>query len=1563
MDLFDPSAGSYFDEDFVEEEQQQQIGYEDEDDSEGSGFQDLFGGGEDLSHSENEDADIFGYAQEDEEEEVYDSDGNLFGTGAEAVFGAAASASVGGGASPGDASDESGVFPTDLVLGADSFITLGAEQATPSKQSPTATSEAAAPATTLDTLEKDWLSSTVAIAEVDQVRRAEAVTGQFLETSNLMESVLGRARQNAIAGIADGPDSAAQRTAFLSQTRLWCHLVNTEVEGLRRRVSSAKTIKALLDVSSAVLKVGDPIQVLEANGQWVRGTIIEISDSDPKMFSVVTAAAGSAPQANLEAAERKPAKGNKPLVVPIEKLRLPKGANLHQSGSAAAASTSDALDLSPNFARSFPFTVSINLCLAVLQNVGSGPNADPRVLQSALQSVFGLLANARNGSLLSMDKDGVVVLQSLGAFLEGLPTLSHQASIQDITYGLLLMLVARSGQPALLFAFLRKACAQLSTFASASSANAGGSGGSRDLAGPTFDRFVPLALTALKKLLRGIFSPQQGESLQSYWLRCGVSLSAHLSEKEAESMNQVRVDAGAVSASSKALLRAVSAAVGASTTPKARSAGSPLSLAERHTVQLISSMWTDWAAASAHARAAPVSFKAMLTEAAAAAKLLSAVCVARTQCVIESSHANLQQIGGTSEPDTSDPIFFERELGNDIAFVVPQASEENQEERNRITRTRSSSWGTQVSAKIERSVQLDVSVLSNSSDHFYIGIMNLDLSREASWWTSTSCVTEWGCCYWLVHGDGRINGQNTLSSGNFKRPGIPKMHSGANFSIKIEFDSDDTATMEFSSVIQGEEVVVMSQEIVDIMNLRLVACFGASDQVMTFESTNLATVANLTNAVFRLPESPFIERIEASASSMGTQPLEDILKRVTTTTHAPLTASTTPPGPMFADVHLDVFLSCFHALQQIVFSRKYTSETAANLVNFSSDLVDVFPSARGHTGAQDRSGVHAQDVLLRIRAAKAAVVDLRVACLSQLSSLGDRLNFLIKAFKRLNSREASALELDVFQAFVAKFDEVQVEELFDLPATDIVSLWRQLVEFVSCRETSTVPSAAPEAEVRARSCSILLRMTTVWCMKFKDDFAENYQAALAAPMHVGILSFIFDCVHDDLTHRGNNFEADAAFVLRTILPKIIATLCNVFNSFVADCNKFPAVTNLARQIPLVVQDVRNILHSLNTKASAQADKDTSQLCEHAKTLLSRSHELLSVLTALIVRNLMLSVRITVAEWDAHDVLEHRIMQKEDETAYALFPFKKGQAPPNASPEFLFLHGALAFAYDRIDMAQAKPWDSNGHRYLVHDLVSHADRVFQCTAAHTSKKDAPSLAPGAASEESRKRWRLRKPATDLLPGLETSSPWRHAVSFQRAVAVMNALAHSEDENTNAAVSRPPSEEPANAVQFAKFATCLKHVGMVDEFLLFSKKDVLEMETDPTVAAAALESSSKNARVFRDVWVAAQIAATPTMMDAEVHPPWDEEISCMSTLSFSGGLITKTGSRPDYGTAFLDYAIQDNCVQNVTFSIRNVSSSSVYIGIAHVGIDNCTSKHMLIHFPLSSSAVSFFMLLLF
>ena len=127
------------------------------------------------------------------QEEFYDDEGNLIARPeAESCDGgvplSAAGAGVGAGSGAGGAPDLFG--PPSVGLDEYSFVNIGGN----GQDFNAGVAAMLSPSTSLSTLLKEWQSSPVQTPAVERLLLAELVTGEFVEKSRLVESVLGSVR-------------------------------------------------------------------------------------------------------------------------------------------------------------------------------------------------------------------------------------------------------------------------------------------------------------------------------------------------------------------------------------------------------------------------------------------------------------------------------------------------------------------------------------------------------------------------------------------------------------------------------------------------------------------------------------------------------------------------------------------------------------------------------------------------------------------------------------------------------------------------------------------------------------------------------------------------------------------------------------------------------------------------------------------------------------------------------------------------------------------------------------------------------------------------------------------------------------------------------------------------------------------------------------------------------------------------------------------------------------------------------------------------------------------------
>ena len=148
-----------------------------------------------------------------------------------------------------------------VPLGRDSFVKLHELESLPS-----ASSDA------FLRMDRSWVTS-FNHSDAKFMRWAESVTGQFLERSQVLQSVLGSLKPSSNRSVHNA--------------RKWCWAVSGEISMVRVRISSAQTIKDLLDISSANLKEGDKVELFSSSGNWVKAQIVDVKEAGANVYSVV----------------------------------------------------------------------------------------------------------------------------------------------------------------------------------------------------------------------------------------------------------------------------------------------------------------------------------------------------------------------------------------------------------------------------------------------------------------------------------------------------------------------------------------------------------------------------------------------------------------------------------------------------------------------------------------------------------------------------------------------------------------------------------------------------------------------------------------------------------------------------------------------------------------------------------------------------------------------------------------------------------------------------------------------------------------------------------------------------------------------------------------------------------------------------------------------------------------------------------------------------------------------------------------------------------------------------
>jgi len=160
-------------------------------------------------------------------------------------------------------------------------------------------------------------------------------------------------------------------------------------------------------------------------------------------------------------------------------------------------------------------------------------------------------------------------------------------------------------------------------------------------------------------------------------------------------------------------------------------------------------------------------------------------------------------------------------LGNDIALDM---------DGTRVTRTSSSSWGTQVSDPFDGDATISVKIDNPSSDYLAIGVV------DAAWgWSGSNYVSGEGSSRYY-YADGTLH-----KGGNTEQSGVMNMKA---MGIELEVRIDATAkTVTF--VREGDNVIGVLKDTPSSM--RFFACFGGSDQFVTIVPSGGAVSAVARN--------------------------------------------------------------------------------------------------------------------------------------------------------------------------------------------------------------------------------------------------------------------------------------------------------------------------------------------------------------------------------------------------------------------------------------------------------------------------------------------------------------------------------------------------------------------------------------------------------------------------------------------------------------------------------------------------------------------------------------------
>ena len=152
-------------------------------------------------------------------------------------------------------------------------------------------------------------------------------------------------------------------------------------------------------------------------------------------------------------------------------------------------------------------------------------------------------------------------------------------------------------------------------------------------------------------------------------------------------------------------------------------------------------------------------------------------------------------------------------LGNDIAIVGS--------DNRKITRTNSSSWGTQVSGAFEGDCEIKLEVTHPSSDYLYIGVLDASKVEKATW-QGSSCITgsKKHLVYYKADGSMQTGGRDA-SSGR-------SLQGTHTLTITVEMSAK---TVTFA--VDDDEYPPLAIDGDEWESTRIFACFGSSNQSVT----------------------------------------------------------------------------------------------------------------------------------------------------------------------------------------------------------------------------------------------------------------------------------------------------------------------------------------------------------------------------------------------------------------------------------------------------------------------------------------------------------------------------------------------------------------------------------------------------------------------------------------------------------------------------------------------------------------------------------------------------------
>ena len=178
-----------------------------------------------------------------------------------------------------------------------------------------------------------------------------------------------------------------------------------------------------------------------------------------------------------------------------------------------------------------------------------------------------------------------------------------------------------------------------------------------------------------------------------------------------------------------------------------------------------------------------------------------------------------EDAGGASTPTNLDDISWEHDegLGNDIKLVDGDSRV--------VTRTNSSSWGSQVSGIIEGSCEIELKVKHQpGSDYLYLGVCDAKQVLKSAW-SGSSCITgsKSHMITYKANGDVQANGED--------RPKQPALHGVHDLKMTLDLEAH---TIVFAC--DGGDGCEPMKYKGDWEQVRIFCCFGSSDQVITIVS-------------------------------------------------------------------------------------------------------------------------------------------------------------------------------------------------------------------------------------------------------------------------------------------------------------------------------------------------------------------------------------------------------------------------------------------------------------------------------------------------------------------------------------------------------------------------------------------------------------------------------------------------------------------------------------------------------------------------------------------------------